>query len=254
MRGELEGADWEALLAWRERGGPSPCEGSPLAELYGPLCAVPRGRPFAVAHLAQSLDGRIATVNGASQWLSGEADLLHAHRMRALADAILVGVGTVLSDDPQLTVRRCPGSNPVRVVIDPERRLDGTQGIFRDGAARTLIVTGEGRAQDGETLGLAEYVPVPRGPEGLDPRTIRDVLARRGLHWLFIEGGGVTISRFLKVGALDRLQITIAPVILGSGRPSIDLPEITDIREGLRPRVRHFPLGDDILVECIFHD
>jgi riboflavin biosynthesis pyrimidine reductase len=87
--------------------------------------------------LAGQLDADQATV---SRWLSGTADLLHTHRMRALADAVLVGVNTVLHDDPQLTVRRCAGSNPLRVVIDPERRLDGSQRIFHDSAAPTLLL------------------------------------------------------------------------------------------------------------------
>jgi hypothetical protein len=117
-------------------------------------------------HLAQSLDGRIATRNGMSRWLSGAEDLLHTHRMRAMCDAVVVGVNTVLSDDPQLTVRRCTGAHPVRVVIDPERRLDGSQRIFHDGAAATLVLAAADRARAGEALARAEVVPVPRGEWG----------------------------------------------------------------------------------------
>jgi diaminohydroxyphosphoribosylaminopyrimidine deaminase/5-amino-6-(5-phosphoribosylamino)uracil reductase len=94
-------------------------------------------------------------------------------------------------------------------------------------------------------------VPLPREGERLAPAAIRAALARRGLFWLFVEGGGVTVSRFLAAGALDRLQIALAPVILGSGRPSLQLPEIAGLSGALRPRVRHVPLGDDILIECI---
>src|SRR5688572_12768923 len=188
---------WWSLLE-RRNDAAMPVTGSKLSELYGPLCLAHRHAAakgsFAVAHLAQSLDGRIATLSGISRWVSGAADLLHTHRMRALADAVLVGLNTVLLDDPQLTVRRCAGANPVRVAIDPERRLDGSQRIFRDGAAPTLILAAADRARAGEALGQAEVVPVPRGEWGLDPHEIRHILARRGLTWLFIEGGGITVS------------------------------------------------------------
>jgi riboflavin-specific deaminase-like protein len=172
--------------------------------------------------------------------------------MRALADAVLVGVNTVLLDDPQLTVRRCTGENPVRVVIDPERRLDARHRIFCDGAATTLVFAAADQARSGESLGQAEVVAVPRGASGLDPHEVRRVLARRGLTWLFIEGGGITVSRFLAAGALDRLQITVAPLIIGSGRPSLLLPQIERLSEGLRPRTRRFVLGEDIMVEFDF--
>jgi riboflavin-specific deaminase-like protein len=242
---------WRALL---EAGpdAPVPDGGAELHALYAPLLAARRAGPFAIAHLAQSLDGRIATTSGLSHWLSGEADLVHTHRMRALADAVIVGVGTVLHDDPQLTVRRCSGRNPVRVVIDPDRRLDGRQRVFRDGAAPTLVLAAHDRCREGETLGHADVVPVPRSDTGLDPHAIRRLLEQRGLATLFIEGGGVTVSRFLGAGALDRLQITVVPMILGSGRPSIRLPEVTDLRGCLRPRTRRLALGDDVLFECDF--
>ncbi|HQD83021.1 MAG TPA: RibD family protein [Quisquiliibacterium sp.] len=245
---------WQAVLQAR-RALTRPPGPSALADLYGPLCDADAAHPFAVAHLAQSLDGRIATTGGLSKWLSGDADLLHTHRMRALSDAVVVGVNTVLHDDPQLTVRRCTGRNPVRVVIDPDGRLDGSQRVFRDGAAPTLLLVAAGRAHDGGARhGHADVVPIPRTGDTLDPIAIRAALAQRGLTWLFIEGGGTTVSRFLAAGALDRLQVTVAPVIIGSGRPGLVLPEISDLRHCLRPRTRRVTLGDDTMFECIFHD
>jgi diaminohydroxyphosphoribosylaminopyrimidine deaminase / 5-amino-6-(5-phosphoribosylamino)uracil reductase len=257
-----EGRLWQGLLELRRNGDGGgvalplepPLAMTALLDLYLPLARLPRGRSYAVAHLGQSLDGRIATPVGASRWLTGEADLLHTHRMRALADAIIVGAGTVWHDNPQLTVRRCPGRHPVRVVIDAERRLSASHRLFQDGEAPTLVLAAADRAQPGERLGEAEIIPLPRGPNGLAPETIRSVLAARSLYLLFIEGGGITISRFLAARALERLQLTVAPVILGSGRPSLVLPDILEPHQGLRPQIRRFSLGDDTLYECIFHD
>ncbi|HLJ62814.1 MAG TPA: RibD family protein, partial [Stellaceae bacterium] len=161
--------------------------------LYEPLLRLPRGRPFALAHLAQSLDGRIATIAGRSRWVSGEEDLDHTHRLRALADAVLVGAGTIRHDDPQLTVRRCPGQNPTRVILDPDQSLTSDYRVFSDGAAPTLVLVAAEHAP--RKWGKAELLPLPRGAQGFDPKKVRAVLAERGLNFLFIEGGGVTVSR-----------------------------------------------------------
>lgn len=245
-------ADWLDLLR-----GQDPCAmggGSHIHTLYGPLFATKRQQgTFVVGHLAQSLDGRIATTCGASRWLSGQEDLIHTHRMRAIADAVIVGANTVLHDDPQLTVRLCAGNHPVRVIIDPEHRLDGSQRVFNDDSALTLLLVATDREGAERQWGHAEIIPLPRGQHGLDPFAIRRALALRGLSWLFVEGGGITVSRFLAAGALDRLQITVAPVILGSGRPSVVLPEIHDLAHSLRPLTRRFLLGQDTMIECDFN-
>jgi riboflavin-specific deaminase-like protein len=236
---------------WRLRPLPPP-EIATLFDLYMPFCAVPAGTGFVVAHLGQSLDGRIATLSGASRWVTGAADIAHNHRMRALADAVLIGSATLRSDDPQLTVRSCAGRNPVRVVLDTNRRLDANYRAFRDGAAPTLLFCATDKTAPSERLGDAEIVGLPRDRAALAPAAIVAELARRGLRRLFVEGGGVTVSRFLAAGCLDRLQITISPLIIGSGRPSITLPEIDDPRHGMRPRTRRFDLGGDVMFECIF--
>ncbi|HXA71921.1 MAG TPA: RibD family protein, partial [Stellaceae bacterium] len=217
-----------------------------------PLALVPHRHSFVLAHLAQSLDGRIATAGGESQWLTGEADLCHTHRLRALADAVIVGANTVRQDNPRLTVRHCSGDQPVRVVLDANLALPRDRDVFCDGAAQTLVLAAADRVAKQTRIGQAEIVPLAREGERLAPAAIRTALAGRGLYWLFLEGGGVTVSRFLAAGALDRLQIALAPVILGSGRPSLQLPEIPALSGALRPRVRHVPLGSDMLVDCTF--
>ena len=247
-------ADWRALVALsacapeavRHRPGDP---ASPLHALYAPLLAI--GPTCAVAHLGQSLDGHIATAKGASHYVTGPEDILHNHRMRALFDAVVVGAGTVRHDDPRLTARLCPGANPVRVVIDTERRLGQDYRVFRDGAAETLLLTAADKV-DGATHGAAAVVGVPRRGTGLCPAAIREALARRGLARVFIEGGGVTVSRFVEAGCLDRLQVTIAPLIIGSGRPGIVLPQADTLSDSLRPPVRRFLLGDDVMFECMF--
>ena len=181
---------------------------------------------------------------------SDDEDLDHTHRLRALADAVLVGASTVELDDPQLTVRRVSGTNPLRVVLDPYRRLASNHQIFNDGSAPTLVIC----HQDALTPapGKTEILGLPSTDDTISPQHILSALWMRGVQRLFIEGGGVTVSRFLQAGLLDRLHLVVAPLLIGSGRPAIQLPTIDSLQSALQPEVRIEMLGRDTLFDCAF--
>ena len=221
-------------------------EARDLFDIYLPLACRPS---LVVGQLGQSLDGRIATETGASHYVTGPEDIRRLHRLRALVDAVIVGGGTVSADDPRLTVREVEGDNPVRVIIDPEARLDPQRRVFLDGEARTVLVR---RAPPELTRArsFGDEIVVPSLGEGLlDLHELIHALAEQGLRRVLVEGGGITVSRFLAAGLLDRLHVAVAPMIIGSGRPSITLDPIRSLSEALRPPVRHYRLGDDLLFD-----
>jgi riboflavin-specific deaminase-like protein len=231
---------------WQASGCAVQAGAAALLELYLPLL-----RPtLAIGQLGQSLDGRIATRTGHSHYVTGPESLVHLHRLRALVDAVVVGAGTVLADDPRLTVRHCPGANPLRVVLDPRRRLTDAHHVFTDGAAPTLVIG----AVDGAAPGAArsETLPLAAGEDGFAPARILGLLAARGARRVLVEGGGVTVSRFLAAGALDVLHVAIAPMLIGSGRQGISLPPIDRLDQALRPQARRIPLGEDMLYALSF--
>jgi diaminohydroxyphosphoribosylaminopyrimidine deaminase / 5-amino-6-(5-phosphoribosylamino)uracil reductase len=240
---------WKGLLSLRD-GGSFQANGygdDPAYRVYAPLVA--RGRAgHLLSQVGQSLDGRVATASGDARDVSGEDGLRHLHRCRALVDAVVVGIGTVIADDPSLTVRKVEGPNPRRVVVDPNGRLPASAKMLSDGHCPPIIIQGE----DGPSRGGLETIEVPRDGNCLSPWAIRKALAARGMTNVLLEGGGTTIAIFLGAGCVDRLHVTISPLIIGAGPAGLRLPEIETLSEAMRPETTVYDIGSDVLFDCRF--
>lgn len=214
----------------------------------------PGDRPWVTVAFAQTLDGRIATRTGDSQWISCADSLTFSHCLRASHDAILVGIGTVLADNPRLTTRLVPGPSPRRVVVDSRLRLPLDAAVLADGAAGgTTVVTTE----------LAQPEPIAAlqalGTELLFARAdddghvdLRDALRQlrlRGQRSLLIEGGARMITAALRARAVDRLAICVAPKLIGAGIEGVGDLAISRLADALPLRNATFlQLADDMLV------
>jgi len=253
---QVDAVTGRGSLAWNPGEGWKACSDFSLAErdlldLYLPLCGYP-GESVTVGHLGQSLDGCVATRSGDSCYVTGRENIIHLHRMRALCDCVVVGAETVATDDPRLTTRLVPGDNPVRVILDPRGRLHADYAIFRDNATPTLLVRDRHLARrQAARHGQAEVIAVGRVGGRLNLAELLQRLRERGLLLSFIEGGGKTVSGFLTAGLLDRLQIAVAPVVIGHGRPGLQMiPSSATMSDCLRPGYRIFRMGTDILFDC----
>lgn len=244
--------DEPAAQGWAAVPGLFRTEGADLAppwhELFGPLRAGAVDGLMVVGQIGQSLDGRIATESGHSHYINGPEGLAHLHRLRALVDAVVVGIGTVLADDPQLTVRRVAGPHPARVVIDLGGRLPANARLLADDGVRRIVVTAQGtRAR---LPAGAERLALPAERGHIAPAAILAALAACGFRRILIEGGANTVSRFLAAGCLDRLHVVVAPVLLGSGAAGIALAPVARMEDALRPPMRAHILGDEVLWDC----
>jgi diaminohydroxyphosphoribosylaminopyrimidine deaminase / 5-amino-6-(5-phosphoribosylamino)uracil reductase len=219
----------------------------PARDPFEAIDAAPEDRPFVVAQLGQSLDGRIATATGASRGINGTCALDHLHRLRAHVDAVIVGVGTVIADNPMLTVRRVPGRNPTRVFIDPHGRLPDAAQCVRSPCAPRIAI----RATASAIWPGVEEVVIEARDGMIPPAEIMWRLHERGLRKLLVEGGARTISMFIAAGCVDRLHMLVAPIIIGSGVTGLSLPPINGLDGALRPvtHVHHFADGDT-LFDC----
>lgn len=208
-----------------------PQELMPYVMLYVPLLMANRlqsSRPFIICHFAQSIDGKICTLSGKSKWISNEENLDHCHRLRAMADGVLVGGGTVKADNPQLTVRRVEGKNPNRIFWC--NSLYNYTSYKVDGVKTLLIAHTD------------TYKNVPKGIDHLikyedQSNSIKEVLTKLkelGIDLLFLEGGSHTITKFHEAKMIDLIQIHIAPIIFGSGKNAFEMKPIIEVSDSLQ--------------------
>jgi len=200
-------------------------------------------RPLVTLKLATSLDGRIATASGESKWITGEAARTEGHRLRASHDAILVGVQTILADDPELTAR-LPGrpvDQPLRVVLDSRLRTPATA---RVATGDTLILT----ASEPVAIGTARVEQVDAAEGRPLPAAALAAIRRRGATSVLIEGGGQVAASFLRAGLVDRIEWFRAPILLGGeGRPCVAALALAKLGDAPKfRRVSAEPVGDDL--------
>lgn len=222
------------------------------------------GLPFVTVKYAMTLDGKSATQGGDSRWISSEASRTRVHRLRERADAILTGIGTVLADDPQLTVRlpaeaRRPGPphQPLRVVVDSRGRIPATARLLQDEyAARTIIATTEETATClRQTLAgtPAEVLPLPAQGGRVDLAALMQELGRRGVLNVLVEAGGTLVAALLEHRLVDRLLVFVAPKISGGAcAPSpVGGAGVARMADALAISIdRVERIGSDILIEA----
>jgi len=186
-----------------------------------------KGRPFVALKLAQTLDGKIATVSGASKWITGEEARTEVHRLRCSFDAVLTGAATVIADDSRLTVRHCAGRNPLRVVLDSRLSIPIGAGIF-DTEAETVVFTALSMQDSQKARQLAKKGVAVFGVDerecGLDLAAVLDKLYERRILSVLVEGGGRLGSSFVRMELFDKLYMFIAPVLFGGDGMSAFAP------------------------------
>jgi len=213
---------------------------------------VTTGRPFVHLKLASSLDGRIASSSGRARWISGEASRRAAHVMRRRYMALAVGVGTVIIDDPRLTVRHVTGRQPRRFVLDGSGRTPPGARLLGDGGATTVITAemSPERQRELERRGATVW-RLPGSHGRIDPLAVLRRMAEGGIDSLLLEGGKSTATEFLRAGLVDKLSVFVAPLLLGAdGVPAVGALDVEAPADGIRLRdVLVTAVGDDALIE-----
>lgn len=216
-----------------------------LLRLYFPYTclkhfSIARGKCFAVSHFAQTLDGKIATSTGDSKWIGNEENLIHAHRMRALCDGIMIGSNTLEIDNPKLNVRKVRGENPIKVIIggNGELQTEKLDAINSDTIVfREKSIPGEGY----------QCIEIPRNPLYNASKILR-ILAEKDIHSVYIEGGSFTTSCFLRQRQLDQIQLHFSNKILGSGVSSFSLDGIATISDAVTfGESEYFHIGNEMM-------
>ncbi len=215
------------------------------------------GRPLFHLKAATTLDGRIATTTGDSRWISSEPSRRHAHQMRSESDAVLVGIGTVIKDDPMLTTRHVDGPSPLRVVVDSNLKTPLHAALIRS-AQQTPTLLVHAAPVEAETPYSAiegvRTIRCDRNPSGeVNLQDLAKKLGEMGILEVLVEGGGKIHGSFVKEGLADQLSLFVAPKIIGSGIQWSSFEGTLNISDGALLRcLRSTPIGDDLLIQAKF--
>ena len=213
--------------------------------------------PFITVKFAQTLDGRIATAIGDSKWISSEASRKLAHRERGLHDAVLVGLGTVLTDNPELTVRLARGKNPLRLVLDSNLKITTDARILQNqNTAKTIIVTtvasgAKRKRSQLEKQGIEVMVTESDNKGRIDITPLLIKLGQKGISSLLVEGGSEMVTTFLKEDLADRLLVITAPRLIGKGIEAVGDLGIKSIKDAIQLDLRKvFRSGGDFVIDA----
>lgn len=214
------------------------------------------GLPFVTLKFAQTLDGRIATATGSSQWISSEKFQRLAHRLRATHDAVIVGIETVLADDPQLTVRLVRGRNPTRIILDSRLRIPLESQVVKSRQAAPVIIATTSRADANKltalrNLGIEVLVNNEDEAEEVDLNQLLKTLGERGISSALVEGGAGVITSLLRQNLADKVIIAIAPKIMGKGIEAVGELNIREVSQALKLSFKKiYRVGEDLVIEA----
>jgi len=217
-----------------------------IFDLYIPYVLLPHfarklKKTFVITHFAQTLDGRIASVTGDSKWIGNQQNLVHAHRMRALMDGIIIGAKTLTIDNPKLTVRHVEGNNPCKILIGGDN-LDISK--FHMGRGKKIVFSQNHQNTNQKRI----RYQLEKKQKHYNTREILEILFDLGIYSVYIEGGSITTSAFLNQRTIDQVQIHFAPIILGSGITGFNFKGIHLLEEAIHfksYRYRH--VGDQMM-------
>jgi riboflavin-specific deaminase-like protein len=215
------------------------------------------GIPYVTLKWAQTLDGRIAAADGSTTRISSPPSLKLAHKLRATNDAILVGVNTVIKDNPELTTRLVKGRNPLRVILDSTLRIPLDSQVLQNQDKAKSLVAATPRADKKKLaalkkMGIEVLITPPDKTDRVDLKKLLKALGERDITSLLVEGGAEVITSFLKLGLMDKLVVIIAPRLLGSSTPSVSDLNITDLSKAFKLTFdKVYRSGEDIVVEAV---
>ena len=194
----------------------------------------------------RSLDGKIALNNGSSHYINEKESITYLHCLRSISDGVLVGVNTIIKDNPLLTTRKIKGPNPIRLIIDPTLKLTNKYKIFKDNN-KNIIFTNSSKEKKFINTTIVKF------PKKNFTQNIYDYLEKTSLQTILIEGGPTTLSHFIELKLLNYMQFIISPTIIGSGIDSVRLKPISDLKNALRTKNTICKLGKEIIVTLDFN-